>query len=749
MTEDASSHKRAITTACYIHHRNKRRFHPRYLRRNLHHILDAHQSLLQQQHHQQPPPLGPALSHEDMVANEKRDWGWDFPTTAMLEEYMNGNKPVLHLHSLQIRRPDSAARIESPRRERVGHASECEWLPDPKVDAMWPCTVGITVSVPRDNQYAKKQLHHEYLSATILRKGRDGASDPYFDVRLDKPFYFKVDKLFLVTDSGSNGARSWKRTITAPYHLDISIQCQDLDDNADFLSVLESRDISAYQNMPVSEGIIRAVWEQIPTCPPDGHLLPLRRSRGHSLLKLDYQLEAAMGWISRREYALKAYNKCYNAKQQASRQLLTPGASDDMDKSTTKQRNIIWQFRDAFVTRRLTLDTLTCALCQDGRTFTCFGYLMLHCKRDHDHFDIHTDNPQDLQAHSATITLSAAPPVREPLDAEEDKEIEWVAPGRPFDLSAYLRGKDTWTREGHATSTKSKRSGATRPPKSHPQSATSALPASPGASRKRPALNEVPDLPQHIAKKHRVPTVPGVTFYHTTSKQQIAHGSYVSESDDEIDESWLAQSQDIALDSLGIDGVGKAFTRAFNVHLGEELCSHSSLLTRDALVRFARRCKAEWRHLFKDKLEQLRRVGVIGSEVVEFCLNIAGGEEQLGADDTAPSANRTARHDATATAAVASTTANPHPAARHEGGTKKKKKDSAKGSPESLSPVHAASTQHPTSKGVCSCGQAAGEQRGCIACADPLQRCMRRDFHLACVGLDRRVPGWRCAVCAS
>lgn len=685
MTEDASSHKRAITTACYIHHRNKRRFNPRYLRRNLHHILDSHQSLLQQHH--QPP----AVSHEDMVANEKRDWGWDFPTTAMLEEYMNGNKPVLHLHSLQIRRPDSPARIESPKRERVGHASECEWLPDPKVDAMWPCTVGITVSVPRDAQYAKKQLHHEYLSATILQKGRDGAADPHFDVRLDKPFYFKVDKLFLVTDSGSNGARSWKRTITAPYHLDISIQCQDLDDNADFLGVLEGRDVSAYQNMPISEGIVRAVWEQIPTCPPDGHLLSLRRSRGHSLLKLDYSLEAAMGWISRREYALKAYNKCYNAKQQATRQLLTPSASDDMDKSSTKQRAIIWQFRDAFVTRRLTLDTLTCALCQDGRTFTCFGYLMLHCRRDHDHFDIHTDHPQDLQAHSATITLSAAPPVREPLDAEEDKEIEWLAPNRPFDLSAYLRGKDTWTREGHASTTKSKRSGVARPLKgrdAHAQSTTSAPPASPGASRKRPALDDVPDLPAHKAKKHRVPTVPGVTFYHTTSKQQIAHGSFVSESDDEIDESWLAQSQDIALDNLGIEGSAKGFARAFNAHLGEELCSHSSLLTRDALVRFARRCKAEWKHLFRDKLEQLRRVGVIAPEVVEFCMNTAQGEkeeedEELREDATTPRATRIARHDATtATGSLEKPTTNPHSTKPHEATTKKKKRDSAKGSPE-------------------------------------------------------------------
>ena len=34
------------------------------------------------------------------------------------------------------------------------------------------------------------------------------------------------------------------------------------------------------------------------------------------------------------------------------------------------------------------------------------------------------------------------------------------------------------------------------------------------------------------------------------------------------------------------------------------------------------------------------------------------------------------------------------------------------------------------------------------ACILP-QFCRRRDFHLACVRLDRQVPGWRCGDCES
>ena len=40
---------------------------------------------------------------EEMVANEKRESGWDYPTKEMLQDLLRGQKPVLRIDGLQIR----------------------------------------------------------------------------------------------------------------------------------------------------------------------------------------------------------------------------------------------------------------------------------------------------------------------------------------------------------------------------------------------------------------------------------------------------------------------------------------------------------------------------------------------------------------------------------------------------------------------------------------------------------------------
>ena len=128
--------------------------------------------------------------------------------------------------------------------------------------------------------------------------------------------------------------------------------------------------------------------------------------------------------------------------------------------------------------------------------------------------------------------------------------------------------------------------------------------------------------------------MPGVSFYRTTSKQLIQPGELLAESDDDVDEYWLAQTQGRALEDLGITGAAKDFTRAFNQHLAREQ-SDSSLLVRDALIRFARSYKEEfrdvgWQRLFRAKLNQLRSVGIIADEIVTFCVHLIQAEREDG-----------------------------------------------------------------------------------------------------------------------
>ena len=135
-----------------------------------------------------------------------------------------------------------------------------------------------------------------------------------------------------------------------------------------------------------------------------------------------------------------------------------------------------------------------------------------------------------------------------------------------------------------------------------------------------------------------MPFVPGVSFYHTTSKQLLEPGEHISEDDDDVDESWLAQNQDQALKELGMTGTAKEFIRAFNHHLAREQ-PDSSILTREALIRFARRYheslqNVEWQRHFRAKLNQLKGPGIIDDDCVEHCVRgLRQGQEVRSPDD--------------------------------------------------------------------------------------------------------------------
>ena len=805
MTEDANRQKRATGSACFALHRNSIQLRPRFLRRNLRYILDSHERLLH-------PELNERAS-EDMIANEKRDWGWDFPTTEMLEEYMNGNTPILQLESLQIRSPGSKTSVRKRRHdEHSNQADGLEWLPPPDADNVWPCTVGVAVSIPKDNQSSRRQIHFESVPATLIRCARDDKR-PSFDVWLAKPLFIRIEKLFVVTDSGGNGTRSWKRTITASYQLDITVQCEDSEDSSNFLGLLESKDASSYHGAPGSEAVLKATWNDLPACPPHVKMLPLKRAKGHKSLELDHKMGVAMGWISRRDY-LNTYNKVWAAKRDSSRQLPTPSASDDMEK-VGKRYSIAWKFRDTSATKVMTVQSVSCPICKDSRDYDQISRLMLHCMHHHPQFSFEREdeiNEPDSPIFRATIWLDAAPQAHDKPNEDEDVNISWVAPSRPFNIKAYIRGEDDWT--GQVRS-KSKKGGARQ---AKEKEVSSVLPPQP--SRKRPAPEEVEDLPEHKAKKHCVPHVPGVRFYRKISKQLIRPGEFLAESDDDVDESWLAQAQAPALEDLGVCGASKAFTMAFDQHLAREQ-SDSSVLTRDALVRFARHHTDElkdvqWQRLFRAKLNQLRAFGIIGDEIVSYCVQLIQQTSEAERPETSngPATTRTQK-DATngistrahgvltgQRQANGETTKSQQENVKRPNGTRSKSPENSrivqrerrkwnvgKTGLREVNMTNGASTPRSTKSPrektpaqndlalddrqrnasharnqTCTCGKQAKYARGSIACADPVsfpswqiyslvtdcsQRCTRKDYHLACVGLERREPAWRCAECSA
>ena len=588
----------------------------RFLRRNLREILDSHERQLHN--------ITNAGSHEDMIANEKRTSGWDFPTREMLEDLMKGQNPILQLDSLQIRHPNSRTKIQKRLRNQTNGRDGLEWLPDPHADFRLPCRVGINVYDTRGTGTNRPKIDTQYVAATIAH---DPSSERFanFNIELRQPFLLEHDKFFLVAEQGTNGFRHWKRTITAKYGLEISIQCLNSEDTAEMLSRIEDKNVSDYDNAPPNEGVLKAVWENLPECPPEGHLLALKRPRGHKSLELDYKLEVAMGWARKRESPLQKHNQKFTEAQKASRQLPTPSASDDLEVQPPKKFIMSYNFQDGLTTKTATIEGLFCPFCPKSREHPTLDRYRLHLMTFHDHFRFELEEPNVESSSTIRRTLwiiladEESDKARK-IDAGPREEIDhnWVAPSRSFNISEYVRGTDKWGRQSKG------RSGTRKGKSARDKDRDYMSITKPQPIRKRPAPEEVEGLPDHRPRKRKVHNVPGVAFYHTTSKQAMSPGEYVAESDEYVDESWLAQNQTFGLAELGITGAAQEFTNAFNKHLAREQ-SDSSILTREGLVRFARMHleqlqDIEWQRQFRAKLNQLREAGVVGDETVSYCV---------------------------------------------------------------------------------------------------------------------------------
>lgn len=793
----------------------------RFLRRNLRTILDSHErSLHWEPHHISLSDQKPDdASSEDMIANERRAAGWDYPTKEMLDDLTKGDKPVLQLAGLRLRhsKAKSRKRKRSPRDDTDHHP---DWLPDPGAAATWACQVCVNV---REKDTSKRSLYAESRHATVSQFPQSDGEPNQYEISIAKPFLIEVDKLFVAVETGTNGFRHWRRTVAANYNIEITLQCGDSDDTADFFSELESQPRAKYEQLLGHEGIVRAVWDELPKCPDAGRLLPLKRAKGHSVVTSEYEMELSMGWKRKRESPLQMYNKVTAEGRGGNRQLLTP-LSEDTEQAT--RHVITYKFCEGLTTRSRRVDGLDCPLCREQPK--TFPRLLLHCSTFHDHFRFEVDESQhgaalDPAVISKTVLLTVSPQLQYEKVTEQgaDEGCNWVAPEKPFDLRAHLRGDQSWT--GFSRPKAAKKRG--RQGKAQQQDANPVIGPRPLAKRATP--QEVQDLPQNGHKRHMVPDVPGVRFYHSLSKKAIEPGEIVSDSDESVDEFWMMDVQRLALKELSINGAAQDFAMEFNRHLAREQ-STSSLLMKEAVVRFTRLHRKElkdvgWQRPFRKKLEQLQGAGVISRATITHCIQLLQKEkagedvEMINGVAEARAAEGEKSSNGQLNGSVhrvpdgmrvgsnlvledlESRTPSVEPGGRGtpfaNGTTKEKERvrwglntsvgrNSIQPSPsiecevpsgipvgtngkpngvdlngdididvEIQSRINVASSHGDLGKkmdkqnGLCVCGKSARDKRAAVICSN--LKCRRRDFHLACVGLERRQPGWKCQDCTA
>ncbi|KAK5137076.1 hypothetical protein LTR08_001085 [Meristemomyces frigidus] len=579
-----------------------------------------------------------------MFTNDQNSAGWQYPTEAMLNDIVKGDKPTLRIDALQLRRLKESGNKHWRTVETAHDIDAPEWLPSPSDSLRLPCLVSISVWSISEKGVARKAIYAHSEQATIVQRRNTGTSD-YFDILLDQAFVVEVDKFFTVKETSTTGSRHWRRTVTVQYTLEVSIHCPDLDNSAELLSKMEARELSNYSGVSAKDSVLNAIYTDLPECPPQGSLMQLRRSRGHKkLVLLDYGTDLSMGWSRNSGSPLHCHNR---TRLENRRQLPTPS-----DFETHNQYTIQYTYQEGTVTRAYTQDDLNCVWCQsmaeeDRSSRGYFDRLALPCKTldrlrfhymtCHDNFrfevaNIVNEGGRLMVMISFTLTdiYSSSTPAEKPAH----EEYSWIAPDRPFDLSRHVAGDESWAGGSKA---KAKR-GVGRPAKLREDviAGASVMPDT-TASKKRPSLDEVLDLPAPKRKKHTVPDVDGVTFYHNLSKQQIKTGELLRESDDEIYDDRLAQSQQHNFTELGLSSSECDFHQMFNRHVDAEQPA-SAIFSREAIIRFARAHQNKlsdegWRHAFEKKLRHLRAHGVIDAEVMAFCFDMQNSVSDMKADD--------------------------------------------------------------------------------------------------------------------
>lgn len=616
-------------------------------------------------------------------------------------------------------------------------SSDPDWLPAATHGFSARCHVSVSVLDSTTGSTHPLTVHANTVSGRVYSVG-DLQVGTHLEVQLDEPFIVPIDKIYVSVNSGRTGDDvTWRRSIPAQYELLVEIKCQDLEDSAELMAVVENESASdCHDILLANEGILFAKWKYLPDCPASDRLLGISRVKENKRVKcLDYGMALSVGWSRRRDSPLVRYNRL---RQHGDRdhqiQLPTPSASEASDRQVP--RHVIKYTFQAAEERSHIVQGLNCPICSALRVtpeYPSFARLQLHLLTWHDHFRpevVEEEQSDDSASMHYTVRLwPAEKPTELAQELSQGEQHAWIAPRRPFDQTAYLNGQDVWT--GHAQPRAIRRAHNKRNRDRESEAANSGacvhkISDASGvkrASHKAQRATDTDSLPHMQKQRYKVPTVPGVRFYRTASKRCFDRDEEVAESDDELDESWLHERLHDDLTSLALAPDVQEFIEDFNKFVGTGAFA-ADVLSADGIIRFAEehakkgRSKA-WRDAFKERVKLLLDHRIIERHDAKVCMDLtkhrqAGAPPTEGAGSTGTVNGVTSGDDAFM--------------------------ESRKREKRAVREVEAP-------RDLCVCGKRADSARGVIMCDGEV--CVRLRYHMECVKLEQRIDGWLCVDCAS
>ena len=250
--------------------------------------------------------------------------------------------------------------------------------------------------------------------------------------------------------------------------------------------------------------------------------------------------------------------------------------------------------------------------------------LQFHLVTDHDLFDFSFSESDGKDQIAEPVHLLV-----EVSDASSeggyDEFIEtdswiWIKPrNRPFNLQEYLKGDDGWITGKRRKGFRDNKLSCENPPATVAQIQRKDSPR---------------DLPKRVKKRFRVPqAAPGGAFFRTLTKRVLRGDELLSESDEDVDESWLKKKHARVIDSfIDLTETEKSFIKRWDDYMFEEKILANRYVG-DALIRFTRANRI-WlqdpgmlKEFFRHATKLLLYNGLSHS-VVQKCIHLIRGTDE-------------------------------------------------------------------------------------------------------------------------
>ncbi|KAH0542601.1 hypothetical protein FGG08_003009 [Glutinoglossum americanum] len=467
-----------------------------------------------------------------------------------------------------------------------------------------------------------KGLHDDSMNLIIqdrqfcnLSRVLGGDGDTLAEIDLaEKAFFVKADRLFKEAERGSRRMQ----TLLNRYTIEISFTTTGSPGWPPEPLKSEFGLSGADLRHPIR---LSSTFDYLPHCPKERILLDVEGSStgGPSVKSTEAALEIMMTWSK--------------PPPQKLRGSLVQKQNFDIEQDPTQRVKVRYfigpaHHEDGNIKKKK-VTGYGCLFC-DGREFRTIELLHFHLITCHENFKYKVNTRRSHENRTKwEIHLDIADYRGFNDEDEDDVGLVWVRPKRPFVLSKFLRGDDSWITGRTPLPTPPPPSQLSRSTSSARNSQTRQVPGAPTVIDP----NTIADLPKPKTKKFPIP--PGGRYYRSLTKRRLKEGEWLSESDDDVDESWLIQKHKETLDDFAdVFGAEKTFMKRFDEHmLRENLCAQRYVP--GALIRFCR-ANRQWLNnvdmlveFWKQSL-YLAQHGIINSAHVKACMDIIQGTDEAG-----------------------------------------------------------------------------------------------------------------------